>query len=117
MKRDEDLLRRILFKFEDADDWVFVLREHLNMPADERRFQYHVKLAADAGLVASVGKSTYRLTNSGHDFLDAIRDEGIWEKTKRQVAETGGNATLDILKQLATGALKKKISEHTGIEL
>jgi hypothetical protein len=117
MRRDDDLLRRVLFKFEENDDWVFVLREYLNMPLDERRFQYHVMLAADAGLVAPVGKSTYRLTNVGHDYLDAIRDDGIWERTKRQVAETGGNATLDILKQLAIGALKKKISDHTGVDL
>jgi len=117
MKRDDDFLRSVLFEFEEKKDWVFLLREHMSMSDEERRFQYHVLLAADAGLVAPVTESSYRLTNAGHDYLDAVRDEGIWETTKKHVAETGGNATLEIVKQLAVGALKKKISEHTGIEL
>lgn len=72
----------------------------------------------DLGLVSlDTRHHWYRMTASGHDYLDAIRDEGIWKRTTAAVTETGGSASVEILKALATGFLKKKISRHTGIEL
>ena len=32
-----------------------------------------------------------------------LRDKGIWEKTKKAVTETGGNATLEMVKIIASG--------------
>lgn len=87
------------------------------MSADERRRHYHVLLLCDAELLAPVAKSTYRITSAGHDFLEATRDAGIWAKTKEVVAREGGSATLDILKELATGLLRKQIEERTGLKL
>ena len=67
--------------------------------------------------MTQVNDHVFRMTNQGHDYLDAIRDNGIWTKTKAAVAETGGSATLEIVKALALGFLKKKIETHTGIQL
>ena len=50
-----------------------------------------------------VSDSAYRLTSQGHDFIEAIRDKGIWEKTKEAVAETGGNASLGNIKNSCIG--------------
>ena len=91
--------------------------ETLSHSPEEAKERYHLELAGDFGLVTAVGRGTFRLTAQGHDYLDAIRDEGIWQTTKNAVAETGGNATLEIVKTLAVGLLKKKISQHTGIDL
>ena len=68
-------------------------------------------------VLTGTGEGTYRLSNQGHDFIEAIRDKGIWEKTKKAVTETGGNATLEMVKIIASGFLKEKLSKHTGIEL
>jgi DNA-binding PadR family transcriptional regulator len=89
----------------------------MNGDPDNTRRHYHFMLLEDAGLVRETGSGYYRLTAQGHDFLDAIRDEGIWARTKDAVQKTGGNVTLEILKTLATALLKKKVSQHTGIEL
>lgn len=67
--------------------------------------------------MVQIDQHAFRLTSQGHDYLDAIRDQGIWAKTKDVVAKTGGSATLEIVKALATGLLKKQISERTGIDL
>jgi len=91
--------------------------ETLSHSPEEAKESYHLELAGDFGFVTAVGRGTFRLTAQGHDYLDAIRDEGIWEKTKVVVSETGGNATLEIMKALAIGFLKKKISQHTDIDL
>lgn len=118
MKRDDDLIREILLEIERDDEWV-LLMPGLSMASEpeERRKLYHIELLRDNGFVTSVAKGTFRMTAQGHDYLDAIRDQGNWQKTKDAVAATGGNASLEIIKQLATGFLKKKISQHTGIEL
>lgn len=52
----------------------------------------------------------------GHDFLEAVRDEQIWNKTKKGALQAGGG-TLEILKDLAKGYLKKKVEDTTGIKL
>ena len=118
MKRDDDFLRDLLLKLEADDDWMQILPgETLSHSNEESKERYHLELAADSGFVTAVGQSTFRLTAQGHDYLDAIRDEGIWMKTKSLVSEAGGNATLEIVKTLAVGFLKKKISQYTDIDL
>ena len=104
---------------------------------EEQKREYHVGLLRDNQFVAfknerlePYGKGGTSLqgrrqirslevtaTNSGHDFLEAIRDNTIWNSTKTAVAEIGGGATLDIIKRLAIGLLKTKIEKHTGIAL
>ena len=78
---------------------------------------YHVQLLCDDGYLCKINDMGYRLTSQGHEFIESVRDEGIWNETKKLVVETGGNATIEIIKKLALGLLKKKISEHAGIEL
>ena len=80
---------------------------------------YQLYLMQGAGLIEGEAckDGFFYVTNQGQDYYDAIRSDSVWEKTKASVAETGGNATLDIVKQLAVGYLKKMISEKTGIEL
>ncbi len=57
-----------------------------------------------------------RLTWDGHDFLDSIRDPVIWQETKEGVKKAGG-FSLELLGDLAKGLLKKKIEDHTGVQL
>ena len=82
-----------------------------------RKRYYHIQLLCDAEYMVQINENTYRLTSQGHDFIEAIRDNGIWDKIKDAVANTGGNATIEMVKTLAVGFLKKTISEHTGSEL
>ena len=122
MKRDKDLLRELLFEFESSDEWQIRVPKFSGEPDERRARQYHIQLLCDEGyLVSFTGgiaeAGVFRMTAQGHDFLDAVRDEGIWSKTRDAVRDTGGNATVEIVKALAMGFLKKKISQHTGIEL
>ena len=77
---------------------------------------YHAVLLEEAGLVhASISKELsqrpkhfyiYRLTWPGHEFLDAIRNESIWAKTKTVITDKGGSMTFDIVKGLALSYAK-----------
>ena len=116
MKRDSDLLRELLLRYESDEESMFTSRISDGSDLTEKSERYHILLLADEGLVAAVGQSTFRLTSQGHDFIEATRDGGIWNKTKSVVAETGGNATIEVLKALAIGYLKLQIAQHTGTE-
>ena len=115
MTIDEDFVRNLLLRIEAHPNSSMVLGETFGYSRDEKTV-HHVAILIDDGLLAETGASSYRITAEGHRFLSAIRDEGIWEQTKSAVAETGGSASLDIFKKLATGFLKAKISKHTGID-
>ena len=137
MKKDHELFRTLMLGYVDDPSATVQLHFFQNADENEKQIEYHIELLADAGFVVKssehidppgrggsirhgrriVRSFALRVTNSGHDFLDAIRDDGIWNKTKQAVAETGGSATLEIIKSLATGFLKKKIEQHTDIAL
>lgn len=119
MRRDMDLARRILQAVEasDADprEWVeldFVDEYPKNVVS------YHVHLLTDAGLIEAhkaytLGPDGYNwlpkhLTSSGHDFLEAARNEEIWAASKQQL-EKVGVASLTILKDLLIQIAKQKL--------
>ncbi|QHQ79389.1 DUF2513 domain-containing protein [Bacillus subtilis] len=48
------------------------------------------------------------LTYQGHEFLDNIRESGIWSETK-SLASKVGSASLTILSEVAAGVIKAKL--------
>ena len=117
MKRDDDYLRQLLFEIEKDPDRIVMFPQFISMPEEDIKRLYHAELLSDSGFLARISQYGFRLTNQGHDYIAAIRDEGVWAQTKRTVSETGGSATLDIIKQIAIAFLKKKISDQTGIDI
>ncbi|MBB1497031.1 DUF2513 domain-containing protein [Paracoccus sp. MC1862] len=129
MKRDIDQIRSILFEMESSRYNHFEERLALNGilergtdtekgRANQVRAE-HVRWMIDDGLLSLVsGCSNYvRVTAKGCDFLDAVRDEGVWERTKRQVAEIGGNTTIEFVRTLAVGFLRKQVEQRAGLVL
>jgi hypothetical protein len=107
MKRDMELIRRILQHVEDSpdhDDYV-----GLNIPErTQAELVYHVTILAEANFLKLQGVASdfeplfwVRLTNDGHDFLDAVRSETVWGEVKDKIREYGGNVPLEVLKALA----------------
>ena len=115
MKRDDNFLRQLLLKMEDNDAPSYIILNTLG--GSNSKEIHHIRILCDCKYAEQLNDHEYRLTASGHDFIESIRDDGIWEKTKIAVAETGGNATIEIVKTLAAGFLKKKITDHIGIDI
>ena len=114
MKRDMELIRKILFKIEE--DYVSTALFNLTIDGYESNdIAYQCKLLYDAGLVdqynAKYGDNTIYafavggLTWEGHDFLDKIREDTIWNKTKETITEKGLPMVLDVIKSVATGVV------------
>ena len=116
MTRDDDLVRRILLDLEANDDWRIVFERIQSPEPEENRFDYHLQLLCDAGFMTQIDSSAYRMTNQGHDYLEAIRSDTVWKKTKVGAAAVGG-MTLGMMKDLAIAYLKQEAAEKLGISL
>lgn len=107
MKRDMDLIRKILLTVEEYDENSTEIPLLQIDGEDGMAVYYHAKLLIDAGfiegtIVSGPGVYVTAMTWSGHDFLDTVRSETVWDKTKGLVKEKTGSVSLDVLKALAT---------------
>lgn len=116
MKRDIELTREILVALEELESFDEPVIP--NIPGrSKHELVYHIKLLSEAGLIEAQNWSTgdgsewvaTSLTSSGHDFLDAARNNTIWEKAKTMVVDQGSVLTIEALKvalsQVVRGAL------------
>lgn len=110
MKRDLQLVRKILFYFEEKNNWAGEVK--VEIPNyDDKLVSYHIDIMYEAGLIngepvlSKEGRiydvMPFRLTWSGHEFLDNTKG-GRWEKILKKVKEKGGDFTFDTIKKLAT---------------
>lgn len=116
MKRDDDLIRALLFEAEASDEAYLFELVTKDSTADEERRYMHAVWLSDAGFFQEANKGVFRITNQGHDYLAAIRDEGIWLKTKA-AASTVGGVGLSVMKDIASAYVKQELSDRLGIIL
>lgn len=73
---------------------------------------HHLSLIEQAGFIEqtrgrpAIGILFSGLTWAGHDFIDSVRDQDVWEKTKSIAARAGG-FTVEILVASAKGILEQ----------
>src|SRR5687768_2047306 len=107
MRRDWDLVRKILLKTEELS----TPSSHLDPDAvhgfDAENVSYHIKLMGQAGLlevthVGGVLGQLHYLANSltweGHEFLDKIRRDTMWNKIKGTLREKGLDLSVEAIK-------------------
>jgi hypothetical protein len=129
MKRDMDLIRELLLRLEalhiepGAVACVEPTDEEVSVYGyDAEQISYHLSLIKEAGFIDAPavhpmdGIVFKRLSWQGHDFLDSIRDPEVWSKTKEGVGAARG-FTVDLLRDLAKGLIKKQIEEFTGVKI
>ena len=116
MKRDDDYIRDLLFEAE-ASDQPYLLAVLVMSPseADLKRHMHAVWLS-DAGFFQEVNKGVFRITNQGHDDLAAIRDDGIWKKTKAAASSAGG-VGLGVMRDIAVAYVKQELSARLGLQI
>lgn len=114
MKRNWETVRELLAKVEECTLPVEMVRLS-NFPKERAaEISYHMSLLIEAGLVKGQMVQTtgpevkdffgQRLTWEGHEFLDSIRSDSVWSKTKKIFVEQGVSMTFDLVKSVATEA-------------
>ena len=77
------------------------------LPDDSEATIYQLQTLGDAGFIVwspfKQGGSVTRLTWQGHDFLDAVRNESVWNSTKAKVGKAVGSASLEVIRAVADG--------------
>lgn len=130
MKRDMDTIRALMLKLEALPvngQTIFAVGPHDEelavVGASVDQIAYHLRLLYDQGFLDSPGEPflsgqiPFRgLTWTGHDFIDSIRDDDVWQKTKKQ-AEKVGSWTVDILLAAAKAVAKAKFKAMTGLDI
>ena len=116
MKRDMDLVRRILFFIEEnykpGQMWI---REIVLEDCDVEVIAEHIRLMYDAGLLQDIkdistlgGGTRYwvgNLSNEGYDLLDGIREDTTWNKTKTEIKEKGLPLIVNTIKTISTAII------------
>lgn len=124
MKRDMELIRKILFTIEDkyVDTWLSSSEIPID-GYDMKTIGYHCAILHEAGLLydyegqygdgelQQFGVS--RLTWDGHELLDKIKSDTVWNKTKDTIKAKGIPFVLDTVKEIATAVTTSMI--HTAI--
>ncbi|QJT21843.1 DUF2513 domain-containing protein [Aeromonas media] len=118
MKRDWEIIRAILTKIEDDVSFQkkFLDLSDFNKNTLDERYAIaeHMRLLIDAQLVRGEmsqrlgvnvvsGFTAKGLTFSGHEFLDVIRNDTVWNKTKETFKTKGLDMTFDLIKTVAGG--------------
>lgn len=117
MKRDLDLIRKIMLAAEAMPTSWFMDVEVPDVPED--RLKYHKYLILQEGFAegeeespmgtSDLGASLHSITWAGHEFLDDIRDETIWGKVKARLGDTAPTASIAVVKALATMLVKERL--------
>lgn len=114
MKRDMDLVRKILFAIEEYS-LQDPIRNFTIEGYDDATVHYHLGLMNEAGLIHVIDLSDLatamyfptQLTWSGHEFLEAVRAESRWSDVKQEMGKAGG-FVFDVAKALATSWMMKQ---------
>ena len=122
MKRDLELIRHILTCIEESPnaDVEFKELKYGNYTGVSNLvLSHHIALLLNAGLIEAYSYgvvncpttfySDIRMTMAGHDYLDAIRNDTIWNKTKSKLADSLVSATFETIKKVAIRTLTSSL--------
>lgn len=114
--RDDDYLRQMLLDMEASPEWFFE-GPYQSEGADpaERKRSYHLLLLLDAGLLTPMEGATVRMTSSGHDFLDQVREREAWGRVKEASRKMGG-AGVGMMVRIAEAMVMQKLRDM-GIQV
>jgi hypothetical protein len=114
MKRDMDLVRRILLA---AEALPYAGNFQSLDGVEEEQFITHALWLKHAGLIDAVGMAgsgsgakfaiVQGLTWHGTEFVAALQDETLWAKAKDKFMRPGVSFTIDILKAWLTDKITK----------
>jgi len=112
MKRNWETIREILLKVEECTLPTDTVRLADFQGDRSSEISYHVSLLIEAGLIngqilQTLGPEAKEffargLTWHGHEFLDSIRSNAIWEATKKTFLEKGIEMTFELVRSGAT---------------
>lgn len=124
MKRDMELIRKLLFYFDEKPG-----PQGVEVPQiegyDDTSIKYHCLLLYQAGLLTAepvlsekgrvIKVFPFDLTWDGHEFLDLARNATVWNRAKAKLTGALGTATYGLLRILLSRYAEDAIEGIEGI--
>jgi hypothetical protein len=117
MKRDFDLIRRIMTDIEEKPAGLQI--RSLTYPEyDQATIYQHINLLINENFINGITHKTAAridaiiingLTWKGHDFIDAAKDDTLWKKAKETILKPTVSMTFTILLEWLKEEAKKKL--------
>ena len=114
MKRDMELVRKILFAIEESFVASPIVCLNIDGYSDEQ-VAYHCSMLYKKGYVAYYTAQVIDdivavfavggLTWEGCDLLDKIREDTVWNRTKTLITEKGLPMVLDVIKDVSSAVI------------
>ncbi|WP_315710022.1 DUF2513 domain-containing protein [Brenneria uluponensis] len=134
MKIDHEYLKGLLEAFEASGEPQTDINKLKQAGYDygTNEFLFHMRLLDDRNLIArtdgqfgmgfsettddggSWNEFSLRLTASGHDFLEAIRNKEVWNTVKTGFKDASIGTIVNVSKCLFEGYIQKKIDNILG---
>jgi hypothetical protein len=118
MKRDMDLVRKILLDATSQDDGYAGSNPEIEGYTEDQ-IAHHIYLMEQAGLVEAADTSTKgsssptailtSITWKGHDFIDVARSNTVWGQAQEKAKSVGGSLTFDLMKELVVAVARSQI--------
>ena len=121
MRRDMDLVRAILLAVEENEDPYELLTPSIE-GYSELQICHHIALLADAGLVNARDRSAIGVyywsagphTWAGHELLDLMRNDELWDVVKRRVCDVSHGFACSELVEEAKSEVRRRIAAQRG---
>jgi hypothetical protein len=119
MKRDIELVRKLLLFFEEKKDGrpvevppidgydKLTIKTHLVMLYDASLIRCEPTLSSTSDRVIEV--LPFELTWAGHDFIQTMRDDNLWKKAKEYVLKPGASWSFEILKEWGKHEIRQQL--------
>lgn len=117
-----DLMRKILFKIEEVFPAGDLLMHGVPLEGyDKLLIADHCQLLFEAGLINAYKPqrggqgakvlfySVGNITNSGYDFLDKIREDTVWNRTKTIIKDKGLPMVIDVIKEISSTVISSMV--------
>lgn len=122
MKRDWDLIRRILLEIENSPDMEtflnfsesgYLYTDNLK-DYEKEKIIYHIQLLVNAGFISTnvdlYGEQEITgLSWKGHEYAEKLRDTARWEMIKSYISEKGLDLGSDTIMSLIRKGINKII--------
>ena len=125
MKRDMDLIRDLMLQVEAFPAGVTHLGSNIDLRGnDPQVVAEHLALLIEQGLIKGKSISGFDalapdhiviigISWNGHEFLDSVRSETIWAKTKERVTKVGGSVSVATITEVASAIAKSLLNLPT----
>lgn len=123
MKFEWDIARRILQTIEDSPH----SRRQFDLTGlhlDSEVLHYHLELMSQRGLIETLRHSglnmaypehaVIAMTLDGHELLEVMRNDTMWENIKAAVKEKGVGLTFDAIRAAGAWLIHRAFTFHSG---